>query len=195
MSGHPILEMLERGLGVTVNSDDPAYFGGHLIDNYRLLYTEASMSHEQAAQLIRNGLEAAWLSDECRQDLLSELETIVHSESATSENDAFSPRADSLATGLNCCPVAWLSLRQECVDSFSRHGARATRSRLGGRLVNLNQIPADKNPQAPFDLEVDFDSVRLSAVTASAPGSSSLLAVKLVPQVARRRSTRSYDIG
>ena len=80
MSEHPILEMLERGLRVTVNSDDPAYFGGHLIDNYRLLYTEASMSHEQAAQLIRNGLEAAWLADERRQDLLLELETIVHSE-------------------------------------------------------------------------------------------------------------------
>tara|TARA_B100000676_G_scaffold310913_1_gene378963 strand:+ start:752 stop:868 length:117 start_codon:yes stop_codon:yes gene_type:complete len=38
------------------------------------------MSHEQAAQLIRNGLEAAWLADERRQDLLLELETIVHSE-------------------------------------------------------------------------------------------------------------------
>ncbi len=80
MSEHPILEMLERGLRVTVNSDDPAYFGGHLIDNYRLLHTEASMSHEQAAQLIRNGLEAAWLADERRQELLLELETIVHSE-------------------------------------------------------------------------------------------------------------------
>ena len=80
ISEHPILEMLERGLRVTVNSDDPAYFGGHLIDNYRLLYTEASMSREQVAQLIRNGLEAAWLADERRQYLLLELETIVHTE-------------------------------------------------------------------------------------------------------------------
>lgn len=39
MSQHNILDMLERGVKVTVNSDDPAYFGGYVTENFHALYT------------------------------------------------------------------------------------------------------------------------------------------------------------
>lgn len=54
---HPILDMLERGVKVTVNSDDPAYFGS-LEDNFTALHEQLGMTQEQASRLMQNSLEA-----------------------------------------------------------------------------------------------------------------------------------------
>jgi adenosine deaminase len=58
MRQHPILEMLERGVKVTVNSDDPAYFGGYVTENFAALYDGLGMSREQAQRLAQNSLDA-----------------------------------------------------------------------------------------------------------------------------------------
>lgn len=58
MSQHNILEMLERGVKVTVNSDDPAYFGGYVTENFHALYTDLGMTKEQARRLAQNSLDA-----------------------------------------------------------------------------------------------------------------------------------------
>jgi adenosine deaminase len=58
MGQHNILQMLERGVKVTVNSDDPAYFGGYVGENFAALERELGMSREQAARLASNSLEA-----------------------------------------------------------------------------------------------------------------------------------------
>lgn len=58
MSEHPILKMLEQGAMVTVNSDDPAYFGGYLTENFHALHTDLGMSKEQAQRLTENSLNA-----------------------------------------------------------------------------------------------------------------------------------------
>ena len=58
MSEHPILQMLEQGAMVTVNSDDPAYFGGYLTENFHALHTNLDMSKEQAQRLAENSLNA-----------------------------------------------------------------------------------------------------------------------------------------
>lgn len=58
MSEHPIMQMLEQGLLVTVNSDDPAYFGGYVTENYLALHQHLSMSKEQAEQLAANSFSA-----------------------------------------------------------------------------------------------------------------------------------------
>jgi adenosine deaminase len=50
--------MLEQGALVTVNSDDPAYFGGYLTENFHALYTDLGMSKEQAQRLAENSLNA-----------------------------------------------------------------------------------------------------------------------------------------
>lgn len=77
MADHPILRMLERGLRVTVNSDDPAYFGGHLVDNYQSLATDTGMTPDEAAALIRNGFEAAWMPGDRRSTLLAQLDELI----------------------------------------------------------------------------------------------------------------------
>lgn len=58
MSEHPILDMLEQGVMVTVNSDDPAYFGGYLTENFQALHTGLGMTQQQAQRLADNSLKA-----------------------------------------------------------------------------------------------------------------------------------------
>lgn len=65
LSEHRIFDLLGRGLCVTVNSDDPAYFGGDLLENFAALEAGLGMTKEQALLLVRNSFEAAFLqSDE-----------------------------------------------------------------------------------------------------------------------------------
>ncbi|APQ11876.1 adenine deaminase [Pseudomonas oryzihabitans] len=58
MSQHTILKMLDRGLKVTVNSDDPAYFGGYVTENFMALYEGLNMTRDQAQRLAQNSLDA-----------------------------------------------------------------------------------------------------------------------------------------
>ena len=58
MSEHPLLQMLEQGAMVTVNSDDPAYFGGYLTENFQALHTGLGMTQQQAKRLAENSLNA-----------------------------------------------------------------------------------------------------------------------------------------
>jgi adenine deaminase len=61
---HPLRAMLEKGLLVTVNSDDPAYFGGYVNENYRAVQQALGLSNEALAELARNSFNAAFLSEE-----------------------------------------------------------------------------------------------------------------------------------
>ncbi|WP_263140594.1 adenosine deaminase [Pseudomonas sp. RIT-PI-AD] len=58
MNQHTILDMLERGVKVTVNSDDPAYFGGYVTENFQALHDSLGMTEEQARRLAQNSLDA-----------------------------------------------------------------------------------------------------------------------------------------
>lgn len=58
MSQHNILHMLEQGVKVTVNSDDPAYFGGYVTENFIALEQSLGMTQDQARRLAQNSLDA-----------------------------------------------------------------------------------------------------------------------------------------
>ena len=72
MSEHNILVMLEQGICVTVNSDDPAYFGGYMTENFTALADSLNMSKEQAKQLVLNSIEASFV-DVLRKDEMRNL--------------------------------------------------------------------------------------------------------------------------
>jgi len=55
---HNILELLERGLKVTVNSDDPSYFGGYVLENFVALRDGLGMTEDQARRLAQNSMDA-----------------------------------------------------------------------------------------------------------------------------------------
>jgi adenosine deaminase len=70
-----IKEMLDRGLRVTINSDDPAYFPGYMLENFVVAQQEAGLSEEELVQISRNAFEASWLSDAERAPFLEHLDT------------------------------------------------------------------------------------------------------------------------
>lgn len=73
MADHNILTLLERGLKPTVNSDDPAYFGGYLNENFLALYRDLDLDRQRAIQLARNSFEASFLSDKEKQVFIDRL--------------------------------------------------------------------------------------------------------------------------
>lgn len=62
MERHTLKQLLDEGVCVTVNSDDPAYFGGYLVENYAAAERALGLSHADLAQLARNSFEASFLS-------------------------------------------------------------------------------------------------------------------------------------
>jgi adenosine deaminase len=79
MEHHPLREMMQRGLTVTVNSDDPAYFGGYVDDNYRAVGRALSLTKTEIATLARNSFAAAFLAPEERNRLLAKVDDYVAS--------------------------------------------------------------------------------------------------------------------
>jgi adenosine deaminase len=71
---HPLAKMLEHGLCATVNSDDPAYFGGSVGENLAGVADALQLDEPALVQLARNSFEAAFLDDAARARHLAELD-------------------------------------------------------------------------------------------------------------------------
>lgn len=81
MADHPLPQMLEKGLKVSVHSDDPAYFGGYMDANFASLMASFNFSTGQLATLARNSFESAFLDEESKQVLLAEVQAWVQRQS------------------------------------------------------------------------------------------------------------------
>ena len=77
MADHNILTMLERGVKVMVNSDDPAYFGGYLAANYIAITEALEISPAQLQQLATNSIEASFLPRSDQQRHLATISALV----------------------------------------------------------------------------------------------------------------------
>jgi len=86
---HCLPAMIEAGLMVTVNSDDPAYFGGYVDDNYRLVERDLGLGQAQLVKLAENSFDAAFLGVEQRERCLRELRESVeaHASGVTAKPD------------------------------------------------------------------------------------------------------------
>ena len=73
LKDHPVPEMLRRGLHVTLNSDDPAYFGGYVNENYRQLAQAVELTREQLTLLARNSFEGSFLPEDAKSAWIAEL--------------------------------------------------------------------------------------------------------------------------
>ncbi len=74
MAEHPLRRMLDLGLQATVNSDDPAYFGGYVADNYRAVQQALGLSREHLAKLARNSFTASFLDRAEKASAIASLE-------------------------------------------------------------------------------------------------------------------------
>ena len=73
MREHPIRRMLEAGLIATVNSDDPAYFGGYVNENFRALDTALDLTDDEVIALARNSFKAAFIAPDEKVRALARL--------------------------------------------------------------------------------------------------------------------------
>lgn len=71
---HPLKVMLDRGLLVTVNSDDPAYFGGYVNENYLAVAKALDLTRENIKQLAINSFRASFLDEKEKEILVSRVE-------------------------------------------------------------------------------------------------------------------------
>ena len=74
MEEHNLQSMLSKGLLVTVNSDDPAYFGGYVNDNYLAVQKSLSLTDNDIYQLVKNSFLASFIDENLRADYLQQLD-------------------------------------------------------------------------------------------------------------------------
>lgn len=74
LADHPLPRMIEAGMNVSVNSDDPAYFGGYLGTNFEALETEFVWGASVARTLAGNSIRSSFASDARKSELLAELD-------------------------------------------------------------------------------------------------------------------------
>lgn len=74
MEQHNLKQMLEQGVRVTINSDDPAYFGGYMDENFTAAQQALGLSKAQLGQISRNAFEASFISQARRAELIHELD-------------------------------------------------------------------------------------------------------------------------
>ena len=79
---HNLKRLLETGLRVTVNSDDPAYFGGYLLENYLAVERALGLTSEQLATLARNSIEGSFLDAAAKRRWLAAIDECASAELA-----------------------------------------------------------------------------------------------------------------
>lgn len=77
LKNHPVKELMDKNLLVTIHSDDPAYFGGYLNANYLAVTEALNLSVTDIAQLAKNSFLASWLPDAEKQSYLEGIDSVV----------------------------------------------------------------------------------------------------------------------
>jgi adenosine deaminase len=76
LADHPLPRMLEAGLNISINSDDPAYFGGYVGDNYHGVQSELGFEDETMARLAANSIRSSFISQEAKDEFLAEFDRL-----------------------------------------------------------------------------------------------------------------------
>ncbi|HTS54962.1 MAG TPA: adenosine deaminase [Burkholderiales bacterium] len=82
MEDHNLKRLLDAGLCVTVNSDDPAYFGGYVLENYLAAHKALGLTRADLTQLARNSITGSFLPPEAKRMWLSRIERYVEADGA-----------------------------------------------------------------------------------------------------------------
>jgi adenosine deaminase len=77
LADHPLRRMLQAGLVATCNSDDPAYFGGYVGDNFRETAAALNLTDAELVGLARNSFEASFIDGTTRSRYLAEIDAFT----------------------------------------------------------------------------------------------------------------------
>jgi adenosine deaminase len=79
MENHPVLKMLDKGILATIHSDDPAYFGGYMNENYYETAKALNLNNSHLMQLAINAFQVSWLSEEDKERHISNVKNYFNS--------------------------------------------------------------------------------------------------------------------
>jgi adenosine deaminase len=74
LKDHPLMKLMEAGLMVTINSDDPAYFGGYVNENYTCIASALNLSKKQITELAKNSIKSSFLPDGDKEKIIMQIE-------------------------------------------------------------------------------------------------------------------------
>ena len=77
LAHHPLRRMMDKGLMVTVNSDDPAYFGGYVNQNYHAVSDALGLGRDEIAAIVRNGIQASLMTMPEKDKTLAEVDRVL----------------------------------------------------------------------------------------------------------------------
>jgi adenine deaminase len=69
--------MMDKGLIVTVNSDDPAYFGGYINQNYLAVSEALGLGRDEIAAIVRNGIESSLMTMSGKEQALADVDRVL----------------------------------------------------------------------------------------------------------------------
>ena len=92
---HNLKRLLDRGLCITVNSDDPAYFGGYLVENYLAVQGALGLTHDDLALLARNSFEASFLGDDDKRRWMAAVDAYAAAAAAAARITPAAPGANA----------------------------------------------------------------------------------------------------
>lgn len=75
LKNHPLKTMLDLGLKVTINSDDPAFFGGYINENYKQIQQALNLTKEDLYKIAKNSFEYSFIDEEIKAKYISKLNT------------------------------------------------------------------------------------------------------------------------
>lgn len=77
LEDHNLLQMLKQNAVITINSDDPSYFGGYLVDNFIAVHEALGLSDEDVIALCKNSIKASFLPDDKKTDILCQIDAMA----------------------------------------------------------------------------------------------------------------------
>jgi adenine deaminase len=77
LAHHPLRRMMDKGVMATVNSDDPAYFGGYVNANYRAISEALDFGREEVAAIARNGINASLMTAAEKEKACAEVDRVL----------------------------------------------------------------------------------------------------------------------
>lgn len=77
LKNHPLRKMMEKNLLVTINSDDPAYFGGYINENYLAIAQALNLSIEEIGQLAKNSFRASFFEAQMKEKMIAKVDEYI----------------------------------------------------------------------------------------------------------------------
>lgn len=95
LAKHPAKKFIERNMCVSLNSDDPAYFGGYMVDNYMALVDALHLTRQDVAQIAMNSVESSFMTPEQKAVWTSRIQLLCKAVASSSSTEAAAAKAAS----------------------------------------------------------------------------------------------------